>query len=1173
MRSTSKRTDCANAAYCTYAEEIQNFANWYSYYRIRMFMMKTASGRAFLSIDDRYRVGFITINPNNPVTTSKYLPMATFDATQKSAFYSKLYAQTDNGSTPLREALARVGRHYAGVTTGINNGMPQDPMQYSCQQNFALLTSDGYWNESDSKAIKINNTQVGNQDNVADTANPFFVSRASGTLDGIGTSFTNVQPTTIVEQSLCTGTATTTFTTGTQTSCGCAAGQKRIKQRTVIQTTTVTGTDDVQQTSNTSTGTASFQDITSCDSNVSTAVTPVTETAQYVCSNNNNTAFAAAANGNNSQQACGCTTGRTATKQRVVSYNKTVVTTDGVAAAPTYSAGSATITTAVACSTAGKTAAATTTSNGTTTTTNNGGTTHTTADIILNPNPSVTPGSVTATNVPGGTPNTLADVAMYYYKTDLRTSGAVATDNVPTSTKDITPQQHMVTFTLGLGLTGLMDYLPNYETSSTGDFAKIRSGASGCSWTTGTCNWPTPTSGSNTTLDDLWHAAVNGRGTYYSASDPNTLADGLSSALAALKIQTAAASASATSTPNITQSDNFAYSSTFRTVKWDGEIVAQRIDPTTGNVLPAIIWSAQSLLDAKVAAASDTRTIYTFSAAAGNKLKAFLWGNLNSSEQAIFANECAAFSQCTTLSTTDKALANDGQNLVNYLRGQTQYAGTLYRARDHTLGDSVNAAPVFVRAPRFSFNDAVTPTYGTFKAANATRQGALYVATNDGMLHAFNGDTGQELWAYVPRIIFPLMPGLASDNWDVRHQFIVDGSPQVMEVFDSSASAWKTILVAGLNKGGRGYYALDITDPANPKALWEACSDSSVCAVSDNDFGYTFGYPVITKRPTDGRWVALVTSGVNNVTPGTGRGYLFVLDALTGAILQKIDTGAGDTTTPSGFSRISGYANNFNIDNTVTYVYGGDLLGNLWRFDMSTATPTILKLATLKDSSGKPQSITTRPELTIISGSRVVYVGTGRYLGPDDLSDPATLAPPLPWAYQQSLYAIKDRNIALGNVRTSSPGLVQQTLSTTSLTTRSTSSLAVDWTGKDGWYVDFNPGNASPGERVNIDPQLVQGALIVATAVPSNTVCAVGGDSWFYQFDYKAGTFIASASGAVVAQKFTGKTIVGVVVIVLPDGTLKAVTTDSGGGKNTLGVTPPGGGGVGKRVSWRELIQ
>ena len=193
LRSTSKRTECANATYCTYAEEIQNFANWYSYYRVRLAMMKTASGRAFLAIDDRYRVGFITINPNSPVTSSKYLPLGTFNSTQKASFYSKLYAQTNNGSTPLRQALARVGRHYAGITTGINNGMPQNPIQYSCQQNFALLTSDGYWNESDTAAIKIDNTQVGNQDNVANTSAPIFVSRATGTLDGLGRSRSRCQ--------------------------------------------------------------------------------------------------------------------------------------------------------------------------------------------------------------------------------------------------------------------------------------------------------------------------------------------------------------------------------------------------------------------------------------------------------------------------------------------------------------------------------------------------------------------------------------------------------------------------------------------------------------------------------------------------------------------------------------------------------------------------------------------------------------------------------------------------------------------------------------------------------------------------------------------------------------------------------------------------------------------
>jgi type IV pilus assembly protein PilY1 len=1284
LRTTTKRTECANATYCTYAEEIQNFANWYSYYRVRLAMMKTASGRAFLAIDDRYRVGFITINPNSPVTSSKYLPLATFDATQKASFYTKLYAQSQNGSTPLRQALSRVGRHYAGVTTGINNGMPQDPIQYSCQQNFALLTSDGYWNDSDTNAVKIDGTQVGNQDNVANSSAPIFVSRATGTLDGLGTVTTNVQPTTIVEQSLCSANTTTTFSAGSQTSCGCAAGQKRIIQRTITQTTTTTGTDNIQTSQVTTTSPTTFQNITSCDSNVSTAVTPVTVVEQQVVSGTASTTFAVvngvSANANKSNF---CSAGKEVTAQRTTTYNSTVVTTDGVAGSPTNSGTSysyATIgscvapqvTTAVTpttivaqqvvtnnsatsfgtvngvttganvngtcsggkksviqrtttynttvvttdgvagspttsgtayafvnpfsgCTSGTPVAAATTTTNGstsnsttggptpvaatassstgTTTTTNNGGTTHTTADYTINPNPTVTAGTATNTSVPGGTANTLADVAMYYYKTDLRTSGAVSTDNVPTSPKDITPQQHMVTFTLGLGLTGLMDYIPNYDTSTTGDFAKIKNGSTGCSWTSGTCNWPAPVSGTNTTLDDLWHAAVNGRGTYYSASDPNSLADGLAGALAALKVQTAAASASATSSPNVTKTDNFIYSSTFRTVNWDGEITAQQIDPSTGNVLSPIIWSAQAQLDAQTAGASDTRSIYTFSSVASNKLKPFLWANLSATEQAIFANQCTALSQCPTLSAAEQTTANSGQNLVNYLRGQTQFSNTIYRGRQHALGDPVNATPVFIKAPRFSFNDSVTPTYATFQAANATRQGALYVASNDGMLHAFNGDTGAEMWAYIPRIVFPLLPNLASENWDVRHQYIVDGSPQIMDVFDSTLSKWRTVLVAGLNKGGRGFYALDITDPANPQALWEICSDSSVCAISDADIGYSFGYPVTTKRPTDGKWVTLITSGMNNVSPGTGRGFMYVLDALSGAILQKVDTGTGNTTTPAGFAKISAFANNFSVDNTATYVYGGDLYGNVWRFDMSAATPAVFNMAQLKDSTGKPQSITTRPELAVISGFRVVYVGTGRYLGASDLVDPATLAPPEQWAYQQSLYAIKDKNVALGNVRTSSPGLVQQTLTTLTTTTRSTSTNSVDWTNRDGWYVDFNPGNVSPGERVDLDPQLDLGTLIVGTAVPNNSVCTVGGDSWLYQFNYQSGAFIASAAGAVVGQKFTGTTLVGIVVVSLPNGTLKAIATDSTGNKTTVGVNSGGAGGAGKRVSWREMIQ
>jgi type IV pilus assembly protein PilY1 len=484
----------------------------------------------------------------------------------------------------------------------------------------------------------------------------------------------------------------------------------------------------------------------------------------------------------------------------------------------------------------------------------------------------------------------------------------------------------------------------------------------------------------------------------------------------------------------------------------------------------------------------------------------------------------------------------------------------------------VNATPAYIRDIHFGFTDAVSPTYEV-QSDNASRQGVLYIAANDGMLHAFNGDNGEELWSYVPRMVMPGLHLLATDNWDVKHQYSVDGSPQYMDVFDSSSSTWKTILVAGLNKGGRGFYALDVTNPSSPKGMWEICADAALCDIQDDDIGYSFGLPIITKRASDGKWVVLVTSGINNVSPGTGRGHLFVLDAFSGKILEKVDTGEGDTTTPSGFSKISAYATSFNTDNTATYVYGGDLLGNVWRFDMSTEPPKVLHVATLTDDAGNPQSITTRPELGVVDTHRVLFIGTGRYLGEDDLSDPATLTPALPWAYQQSLYAIKENDTDYGKIRFASPGLVKQTITTQSTESRTVSSNPVDWSSRDGWYMDFNPGGVSPGERVNLDPQLVLGTLVAVTNVPNNNACTVGGDSWVYQLDYRTGSYVASAAGQQAAQKFTGQTIVGTVVVRLPSGVLKAIATGATGTKESIGVNVGGSGSTGRRVSWRELFQ
>ncbi|HEX5629970.1 MAG TPA: PilC/PilY family type IV pilus protein, partial [Usitatibacteraceae bacterium] len=607
---------------------------------------------------------------------------------------------------------------------------------------------------------------------------------------------------------------------------------------------------------------------------------------------------------------------------------------------------------------------------------------------------------------------------------------------------------------------------------------------------------------------------------------------------------------------------------------------------TTGNVLPPIVWSAQALLDGMTASNSDSRDIFTIDESAGGKRKPFKYAGLTNApsgsiaaERDYFDAKCTAFSQCALLTAAQKAVANNGDNLVNWLRGQRQHEAYAapetnppFRAREHVLGDPVNATPAFMKKPRFGWTDLVTPTYQDYKTAQDGRQATLFIAANDGMLHALNGDTGKEMWAYVPRIVMPKIHRLATENWTVTHEYNVDGSPEVMDAY--FGGGWKTILVSGLDGGGRGFYALDVTNPASPTVLWEVCSDKTVCKTWDPDIGFTHGNPVITKRESDGKWVVIVTSGLNNVSPGTGRGYLYVLDIETGDILAKVDTGEGDTTTPSGFNHVSAFASSFNTNNTAKWVYGGDLYGNVWRFDMAADPPKVTKLAQLKDPGGKPQSITSRPELGLIEGFPVVFVGTGRYLGTDDLVDPASLAPPNQWAYQQSFYAIKDKGDGSTYANFRAANVVENKIISSGPVSRTTSAkVDFSWADKDGWFVDFNPSNESPGERVNLDPQLVQGTIIVVTNVPNNSACTVGGDSWIYQFDYKSGTYVPSAALNQAGQKFTGQITVGLVVVRLPSGVFKGIATGATGSKTPFAVNIGGGGGSARRISWRELIQ
>jgi type IV pilus assembly protein PilY1 len=1240
------------------AETAQNYANWKEYYVDRMKLMKTSVSRAFRTVDSRYRVGFTTISSTNAVEGTKFLNIRDFDATQKEKFYTKLNAADPSITTPLRGALAKAGQYYAKKAPS----QTVDPVQYSCQRNFTILSTDGYWNTgyetSTYGPYKLDGTTlVGQQDGGA-TLRPMF---DGGSATETITETWTVTKTTI--SSHVTAIVTTTKvvnSTTTQAPISATAGETRTGGFALVPEFTVTvgggnvtrsgnvitvtraghgllggdkidvrrssGNDafeasDVTVTyisptqfsytvpsgSGSASGTYEFRPggvncnagqsvqrpVTEKRDRVNITTTSMTDTTAQPSTSTysitlretvpytrikkivngvqvSDTTTQGTLSSNTTNSAAVVTTGTAVTTRTLNTPAPTTTTgtspwvvTAATAITDTICRSAPSTTGTVATGQTSNTSSVPTGTNQTTTTTQ--ASTVTTTPVSTNSveGPHTTNTSTTTT---GGTTNTLADVAMYYYQTDLRAAGlsnctgALGTDVCPNNVSgtvddaahsygDSATWQHMTTFTLGLGANGFLRYDASYLTQLSGDFFDI---------TNSSKDWSTPTvsdsGGGPENIDDLWHAAVNGRGQYFNAGDPTSLANGLNSALDKIKAVTGAASAASTSSLQPVAGDNDIFVAQFTTQQWVGDVLSFRIDPTNGTISTTPTWSAKTRLDAQTAA---SRTIYYRNPGGGAALRTFTAANLStdgyiSSFQGFCskagAGGASAPSQCVDLNPADTASANSAASLVNYLRGDQSM--DYYRPRDNLLGDIINASPLYVGKPGFRYTEN---NYQAFVTANATRRAVVLAAANDGMVHAFDRLTGDELWAYIPSFVMPNLYKLADRAYSNNHSYFVDGSPQMGDVF--VGGAWKTIVVGGLNAGGRGYYALDVTDPANPKQMWEFRNDN---------LGLTFGNPIITKR-RDGTWVVVFASGYNNVSPGDGNGHLFVLNAETGALMTQLDTftagttGAGSTTTPSGLSKINTWVDS-ELVNVSKRFYGGDLLGNLWRFDIDgevAPNNAALRLAQLTSNDGTAQPITTKPSLAEVvhNGSRypVVFVATGKYLGTTDLSDNRV----------QSIYAIKDplTNSPYGVVRTNS-GVVAQTI-TSSGTARTSTSNAVDWLTKAGWRADL-----PAGERVSVNPQLALETLFVGSNLPSNDSCTVGGQSFLYEFNIGTGASTSTFVGNVMIQ---GLTVVQLTTGA-SSGSLVSILTKSDGTLWPFVGSPSSGTPVLKRTSWRELV-
>lgn len=833
--------------------------------------------------------------------------------------------------------------------------------------------------------------------------------------------------------------------------------------------------------------------------------------------------------------------------------------------------------------------------------------------------PCSTPGSGT-----GGSSNSLADVAQYYYKTDLRPSmdDIVKLTGIPQE-GDWASWQHMTTFVLGLGVSGTIQYSPNYQTDVSippTDFQKIKENDTlkpQLGWPT----WPNPANLDSLSplaafddprsIDDFWHTAVNGRGQFFSAASPDSVTQSFKAAFSQIGASLGAGGAAASSTAQPTQTNNFIYSTSYTTVDWTGELKARRIDPDTGVLAAKPEWMAQELLDAKTNANCDNRTIYLYRQgggsgtnmvnfasntsacdAAGNPTGAPFSG-LSVGEMANFnASKIALLSQYGlmtdgTSGKVDQLTPAAGDNLVNFLRGQrgfedffTNIVTKLYRKRAHVLGDIASASATYVEKPTFNYGDT---GYAAYKTSQSTRKAMLYVGANDGMMHAFNAGSladnplaGQEAWAFIPTMVLPNLYKLADDNYKNKHSYSVDATGVVGDVYDGSN--WKTILVAGLNAGGKGYFAMDVSDPNSPKALWEFKQKNATCydgtaATADADcyVGLTFGRPIISKLGN--QWVVFVTSGYNNVSGNTldGHGFLYALDAITGKIVMRLDTNTGTATDPSGLAQLTNFVDNADVNNRTLRLYGGDLLGNLWRFDVdgATNTGTTTLIATAKDAVGTPQPITTRPRLVEVSGKTLITIGTGRLLGDSDLSV----------TQQQSVYNIPDDSTTPITYTDLRAALTPLALSKTGTGDATKRQIACATTGtgcmKSGWFVDLqpsvNPATIDLGARVNVDIAVQSGTTTIPVNIPNNEACKAGGDAYLLFLNTTTGLQVGASSD--VSSGMYSSLIAGMTELILTGNQYAILLTlrnsDTPLAKPPVGPPNP----IGKRISWREVLQ
>lgn len=556
---------------------------------------------------------------------------------------------------------------------------------------------------------------------------------------------------------------------------------------------------------------------------------------------------------------------------------------------------------------------------------------------------------------------------------------------------------------------------------------------------------------------------------------------------------------------------------------WTGTVRGLKIDANGVTDTANPLWDAADKLP-------GTRNIVVMTAptnynAAGTATavaaKDFTAANLGATDDAQFN----ALGLTSGLRFWDTAVVT-GNDVVGYLRGtksKEQTSNGPFRSRTKNFGDIINSAAEVVAlradygygtwsyAATSGWRKDMGDSYKAFLTAKrqAGRKPMVYVGANDGMVHGIDATPdatgGSEMFAYIPSQSLRKMGQLA--NPDYSHQYYMDGALTSGDVAFTAAGDWRTVLIAAMGAGGRSISALDVTtaDQANgfnpSNVLWEISGEKLP------DLGHVFGKATIApiQTATGPKWVAIFGNGVNS---DSGAPVLFVVDIKTGDVLRQLKpTGAGYATR-NGLINIVAVGLN-NADGLADTVYGGDMQGNVWKYDISSQTPASWSIAyagapmfTARDANGNGQPITGAIEASRGPGGGVtLFFGTGQYFARGDNITSTKV---------QTLYGIWD-NLATA-IPSSSRGswpLVQQTITAGGLSgvysTRTLSQNPVNYPEKRGWFVDLVVNSNGKGERFIGTPRLQNGKVFFTSYEPTGEICNPLGVNWLYGLNVLTG--------------------------------------------------------------------